>query len=80
MANIVDYLKWRGDVPFEISPFNEVDALVLCELVYSPFEGLVPGPGLKEKISIEDLCDRFFLKFSDEELLKRVALTKLLPF
>ncbi|MBP3262238.1 Mbeg1-like protein [Pseudobutyrivibrio sp.] len=80
MANIVDYLKWRGDVPFEISPFNEVDALVLCELVYSPFEGLVPGPGLKEKISIEDLCDRFFLKFSDEELLKRVALTKLAPF
>ena len=80
MANIVDYLKWRGDVPFEISPFNEVDALVLCELVYSPFEGLVPGPGLKEKISMEDLCDRFFLKFSDEELLKRVALTKLAPF
>ena len=63
MANIVDYLKWRGDVPFEISPFNEVDALVLCELVYSPFDGLVPGPGLKEKISIEDLCDKFFMKF-----------------
>ena len=54
MANIIDYLKWRGDVPFDADPFNEVDALVLCELVYSPFDGLVPGPGLKEKISIED--------------------------
>ena len=80
MANIVDYLKWRGDVPFEISPFNEVDALVLCELVYSPFDGLVPGPGLKEKISIEDLCDKFFMKFTEDELLSRAALTRLAPF
>ncbi len=80
MANIVDYLKWRGDVPFDIAPFNEVDALVLCELVYSPFDGLVPGPGLKEKISIEDLTEKFFTKFSEKELMNRTALTKLAPF
>ena len=60
MANIFDYLDWRGDVPFDIDPFNEVDALALCELVYAPFDGLVPGPGLKEKISIEDLNKKFF--------------------
>lgn len=80
MANIIDYLEWRGDVPFDIDPFNEVDALILSELVYVPFDGLVPGPGLKEKIQIEDLCKKFFEKHSKEELMARTAFTKLAPF
>lgn len=80
MANILDYLDWRGDVPFDIDPFNEVDALVLCELVYAPFDGLVPGPGTKEKISIEELCEKFFSKYTEQELMTRAALTKLAPF
>lgn len=80
MANIIDYLEWRGDVPFDIDPFNEVDALILSELVYVPFDGIVPGPGLKEKIQIEDLCKKFFEKHSKEELMARTAFTKLAPF
>lgn len=27
--NILTYLKWRGDVDFSTSPFNDIDALVL---------------------------------------------------
>ena len=34
MANILDYLDWRGDLTFEQSPFNEVDNLILAQLVY----------------------------------------------
>ena len=26
MANIMDYLDWRGDLPLTVSPFNEVAA------------------------------------------------------
>jgi hypothetical protein len=48
--------------------------------VYAPFDGLVPGPGLKEKISIEDLNKKFFEKFTEEGLMARTALTKLAPF
>ena len=33
MANLMDYLDWRGDLTLEISPFNEVDALILAEPV-----------------------------------------------
>lgn len=80
MANIRDYLAWRGDVPFDIDPFNQVDALILCELVYAPFDGLIPGPGLKDKISISQLCKDFFEKYTKEELLARTALTKVAPF
>lgn len=43
MANMVDYLRWRGDVPFSADPLNTVDALILAELSYMPFEGIVPG-------------------------------------
>ncbi len=80
MANIEDYLTWRGDVPFDIDPFNEIDNLVLCELVYSAFDGIVPGPSVKDKISIEEVCSLFFAKYTEEELMARTALTKLAPF
>ena len=29
MANILDYLDWRGDLPFTAAPFNEIDNLIL---------------------------------------------------
>ena len=80
MASILDYLKWRGDVPFDIDPFNEVDALVLCELVYAPFDDLVPGPGLKEKIGIDEVCKKFFEIHTEEELMSKTSMTKLAPF
>ncbi len=80
MANIEDYLDWRADIPFEVDPFNEVDSLILCELVYTDFEDIVPGPGLNEKISIEDACNLFFSKYSKEELMARLNATKVAPF
>ena len=38
--NLFDYLDWRGDVPFSVDPFNEVDNLLLSQLVYTEFEGI----------------------------------------
>ena len=37
MANIMDYLVWRGDVPFSLSPWNDVDSLVAATLSYLPY-------------------------------------------
>ena len=39
---LLTYLKWRGDLSVEQAPFNDVDALALCELVYVEFDGVVP--------------------------------------
>lgn len=44
MANMMDYLDWRGDLSFAASGFNEVDNLILAQLVYVEFDGIVPGP------------------------------------
>ena len=42
MANILDYLSWRGDLTLAQSPFNEVDNLILAELSFVNFTGIVP--------------------------------------
>ncbi len=42
MANILDYLRWRGDIPLAQSPFNDVDNLILARLSYIKFDGIVP--------------------------------------
>ena len=34
MANIMDYLAWRGDIAFGYSPFNDLDSLALASLSY----------------------------------------------
>ena len=41
MANILDYVAWRGDLSFAERPFNDVDNLILSELAYSDFKGIV---------------------------------------
>ena len=42
MANIMDYLKWRGDLTFTQSPFCEIDNLILSCLSYVDFDDIVP--------------------------------------
>ena len=38
MANIFDYLIWRGDLSFLEAPFNEIDNLILSRVSYFPFD------------------------------------------
>ncbi len=33
MNNLINYLKGRGELGFDISPLNDVDALIFAELV-----------------------------------------------
>ncbi len=43
MANMLDYLAWRGDVSMAYSPFNDVDSLILATLSYLDYSPL-PTP------------------------------------
>ena len=36
-GTVMDYLRWRGDLPFTRDGFNEVDDLVLCIISYINF-------------------------------------------
>lgn len=66
MANINDYLDWRGDLTFEVSPFNEVDNLILSVLSYLDFGGIVPPAGTEgspEAVSIGMANRRYHEKY-----------------
>ena len=46
MANMFDYLNWRGDIPFSVMDVNEVDALIFSVLAYVFYDDVVPSvPG-----------------------------------
>ena len=63
--NIIDYLKWRGDLDFKQDPFNEVDNLCLCHMAYTMFDDLID---INTIITIQDLSALFFAKHSEEEI------------
>ena len=59
MANLFDYLDWRGDLPFSASPMNDIDALIFAELSYVPFDG-VKGCATGDGITVFDAAKKFF--------------------
>ena len=59
MANIIDYVLWRGDIPFAQVPLGEVDALVLSYLSYMPFDGLVSDQFAVDGAMMADAADYF---------------------
>ena len=79
MANIHEYLIWRGDVPFTVSPFNEVDALVLSELAYTDFHGVLSEQG-EQRITVEEARRLFWEKHTREEIMAMDSYTKTAPF
>ena len=83
MANIMDYLKWRGDLSFTQDPPNAVDALVFSSLAYVCYGGrAVTHPdtpvtlreAAEELFSMEDHESRCRVK-NDLELLHLAAST-----
>ena len=59
MANLFDYLIWRGDLTLSQSPFNDVDSLILSTFSYVFFDGIVPESTI-ETISLAEACATFF--------------------
>ncbi len=84
MANIFDYLCWRGDLSFTQDPLNAVDALVFSGLSYICYTGLAAASP-DTAVSLEEAAEAFFaldpekwryrIKY-DIDLLRQAAATK----
>lgn len=62
MANINDYLRWRGDIP--ISPkfkFNEIDSMILARFSYLRFDKIK----MKSRETIASIADK--MRFLDDD-------------
>lgn len=55
MANIIDYLLWRGDLSFDNSPINELDKIIFARISYLPFSEI----DFKEVETVKDLSKKF---------------------
>ncbi len=61
MGNILDYIVWRGDISFNTKPFNDIDSLVLCQLLYAEFDKIIPQE-YKKSITLSDVEKNYFKK------------------
>lgn len=59
MANVFDYIKWRGDLSFSQDPPNAVDALVFSSLAYIPFVGSAEADPL-HPITLKEAAEAYF--------------------
>ncbi len=59
MANLQDYVTWRGDLTFAERPLTELDNLVLCQLSYIDMSSVFPaGEIIALRDVIQALLDR----------------------
>lgn len=66
MANVVDYLHWRGDLTFDTDPFNNVDNLILSILSYMGFGGVVPSERSEKRVQLGDACAKILKKLKND--------------
>ncbi len=65
MANIVDYIEWRGDLSFEKSPFNEVDNLLLSTAAFIDFHGIVSADPWGMPVKLSQSEERYREKYPE---------------
>ncbi len=58
MGNILDYIKWRGDLEFDKDEFNSIDALILSQFSYLNLEDIVPE-SFSKKIKLKEALNIF---------------------
>ncbi len=80
MANMYDYLEWRGDLSFRTAGFNEVDNLLLAQLAYVDFGDIVPGKDSDADVTLKDASESFWSVHNEDDILARVSMTKYAPF
>lgn len=66
MTNIIDYIKWRGDLSFSIDPLNVVDNLIFSQFSYMSFASLLT-PDIS--LSIQELTPLYLDSMKDKKQL-----------
>ena len=74
---LLDYLKWRNDISLSVSPFNDIDNVILSYISYMDFDELFPD---NEGIyGIEEVLKTFCEKHSLDEIREKGQFTERAP-
>ena len=53
--NILDYIRWRGDLTFKSDPFNDVDNLVFSQMIYADLGKILQRDS---RMTIKEIADQ----------------------
>ncbi|MBR0139895.1 MAG: DUF2974 domain-containing protein [Firmicutes bacterium] len=76
MTGIMDYIDFRGDLSFKISPFNEVDNYIISKIGVLDFKGIVSED--ETPITIGDAMKAYFERYENGEYLGLLTSVKVL--
>jgi len=72
-TTIFDYIKWRGDLTFSQDSFNDVDAMIFCQIGYLPFEEICNSSFSKTQ-TLKEIKEKFLSKKEIEDKTKNIGL------
>ena len=67
MADIMDYIDWRGDIGFDEVHVNEVDGLIFSQLIYVQMKSYMPD-AKKSYLTIKQLSNLYCADHNDDEI------------
>lgn len=73
MPNMLDYLAWRGDLPAEADGMNENDWLILSQIAYIGFDGIVPGLEAGGSVPLRQAAEALLSKDPDGKLIHQTG-------
>lgn len=85
MQGLLTYVTWRGDLDFNQSPLNPVDALLFSLISYIPFDGIIPEGITKKTCILSEAATLYFsrreelpqlIREEDAKILQVIAQTK----
>ena len=67
MNKMLDYLKWRGDIPFSVAPMNEADCYLMCKIGGLDFTGIIERHS--DPVPFREAMDKFLQKHGENKAL-----------
>lgn len=64
MNKMMDYLKWRGDIPFSVSPINEADLFLMSKIGAIDWTGIVDRDG--DPVPFFYAAEQYFMRYGQE--------------
>ncbi len=68
MASLSEYLLWRGDITFDEVSLNVVDALLLSQVSYLDFKGIIGDEEERQEATLAQISKRYWELHTQEEL------------
>lgn len=78
MEKMMDYLKWRGDIPFSVSPVNDADIFLMSKIGAIDWSGIIERDG--DPVPFYYAAEQYFMRYGQEGAEKvKLASINLIP-